>query len=163
MRMIRVFRNATLSHAARATLILLPCVLSWLASCTPSKDTVLRDVERNYHSTGFLDTETFQVKCPLGESEDRLAVCRQKLIAELVQYKEDYNREAFARRMHQDFLPFFRPAEVTEAEREEWRRFYHVLSQGRSRLVFEKLGSAGYEGVFRLRVRDLIYRVQNAH
>jgi hypothetical protein len=132
-----------------------------LNACAPSKDTVLSDVERNYTGSGFLDTDTFQIACPLpAAGDDRLGICRQKLIAELVEYKERYDREAFARRMHQDFLPFFRPAEVTDAQREEWRRFYHVLAEGRSRIVFERATGDGFEGVYRLRLRDLIYRVQ---
>ncbi|GAB4444405.1 MAG: hypothetical protein OHK0011_26470 [Turneriella sp.] len=142
-------------------MLIFPLVFVFLSACAPSKDTVLSDVERNYTRTGFLDTDTFQITCPLpARSEDRLGICRQKLIAELVEYKERYDREAFARRMHQDFLPFFRPAEVTDAQREEWRRFYHVLAEGRSRIVFERAAGDGFEGVYRLRLRDLIYRVQ---
>jgi hypothetical protein len=132
-----------------------------LTKCAPAKDTVLSDVERNYTGTGFLDPDTFQIICPLpAAGEDRLGLCRQKLINELVQYKERYNQEASARRMHQDFLPFFKPAEVTDAEREEWRRFYHLLVEGRTRLVYEKSTADGFEGVYRLRLKDLIYRVQ---
>lgn len=145
-----------------STLLVFPLVFFFVTACAPSKDTVLSDVERNYTGVGFLDTDTFQIICPLPSGEDRLAICRQKLIAALVEYKERYDREAFARRMHQDFLPFFRPAEVSEAEREEWRRFYHVLAEGRSRIVFERVTGEGIEGVYRLRLRDLIYRVQKA-
>jgi hypothetical protein len=124
---------------------------------------VLSDVERNYTATGFLDTNTFQIICPLlKSSEERLAICREKLIAALLEYKERYDREAFARRMHQDLLPLFRPADATEAQREEWRRFYQLLAEGRSRLVFERATNDGFEGVYRLRLKDLIYRVQEA-
>ncbi len=150
-----------MARAILSSLLFLPFAIFFLAACAPSKDTVLSDVERNYTGAGFLDTDTFQISCPLpAGSEDRLAACRQKLIAELVQYKERYDREAFARRMHQDFLPFFKPADVTDAEREEWRRFYHVLAEGRTRLVFERSTGDGFEGVYRLRLKDLIYRVQ---
>jgi hypothetical protein len=151
------------ARAILSSLLFLRFGIFFLAACAPSKDTVLSDVERNYTASGFLDTDTFQVICPLPVGkEDRLGTCRQKLIAELVQYKERYDREAFARRMHQDFLPFFKPADVTEAQREEWRRFYHVLAEGRTRLVFERSTGEGFEGVYRLRLKDLIYRVQKA-
>lgn len=162
MRFRRGFRLTAHVYAALLTPLFLPCALSFVTACAPSKDTVLRDVERNYTGTGFLDTDTFQVKCRLSDEGDRVAPCRQKLVEELVLYKENYNREAFARRMHQDFLPFFRPIEVTEADREAWRRFYHVLSEGRTRIVFEKASGDSYDGVFRLRLKDLIYRVQRA-
>ena len=146
-----------------STFLFLPFAFLFLIACAPSKDTVLSDVERNYTGAGFLDTDTFQITCPLpASSEDRLGICRQKLITELVQYKERYDREAFARRMHQDFLPFFKPADVTDAEREEWRRNYHVMAEGRTRLVFERSTGDGFEGVYRLRLKDLIYRVQKA-
>ncbi len=152
-----------MARISLSTVIFLSLVFLFLTACAPSKDTVLSDVERNYTGTGFLDTDTFQITCPLPVSgEDRLGICRQKLIAELVQYKERYDREAFARRMHQDFLPFFKPADVTDAEREEWRRSYHVMAEGRTRLVFERSTADGFEGVYRLRLKDLIYRVQKA-
>lgn len=144
-------------------LCIIPFVFLFVTACAPSRDTVLSDVERNYSGSGFLDTETFQISCPLPVvGDDRLAVCRQRLIAGLVEYKERYDREAFARRMHQDFLPFFRPAEVSDAQREKWRRFYHLLSEGRSRLVYERVAGDAFEGVYRLRLKDLIYRVQKA-
>lgn len=155
--------GARAARVSFSTLLIFPLVFFFVTACAPSKDTVLSDVERNYTGAGFLDTDTFQITCPLPDgSEDRLGTCRQKLIAELVEYKERYDREAFARRMHQDFLPFFRPAEVTDAQREQWRRFYHVLAEGRSRIVFERAAGNGFEGVYRLRLRDLIYRVQKA-
>lgn len=134
-----------------------------LSFCAPVKDTVLSDVERNYTATGFLDTNTFQIVCTLSPArEESIAICRQKLIAELVQYKERYDREAFARRMHADLLPFFQPEPVSEARREEWRRFFYVLSEGRSRVVFERAMGDGFEAVYRLRHKDLVYRVQAA-
>lgn len=156
------FRHAVGNSARQSYLaVILLFVSMFFPACAPARDTVLSDVERNYTSAGFLDTDTFQIICPLAVGGvDRLAACRQKLIAELVLYKERYDREAFARRMHQDFLPFFKPADVTDAEREEWRRFYHVLAEGRTRLVFERSTGDGFEGVYRLRLKDLIYRVQ---
>lgn len=141
----------------------LPLLSLMVLFCAPVKDTVLSDVERNYTATGFLDTDTFQILCPLSLArEESLAACRQKLIAELVLYKERYDREAFARRMHADLLPFFEPEEPNAAQREEWRRFFHVLSEGRSRVVFERARGDGFEAVYRLRYKNLIYRVQAA-
>ncbi|WP_157210512.1 hypothetical protein [Turneriella parva] len=137
-------------------------IFTLTAFCAPSRDTVLSDVERNYRATGFLDTNTFQVRCPLGEGEIRLAECNALMIEALVEYKERYDREAFARRMHQDFLPFVKPEEATDADRQQWRTFFESLVVGKTRLVFENRAGEKYEGTFRLRLKDLIYRVQNA-
>lgn len=130
--------------------------------CAPSRDTVLSDVERNYRSTGFLDTNTFQIRCILGEGAARLTDCHLMMVEALVEYKENYDREAFARRMHQDFLPFVKPDEVTEAERAAWRAFFAGLIDGKTRVVFEARSGEKYEGTLRLRLKDLIYRVQRA-
>lgn len=134
-----------------------------LFSCTPARDTVMRDVERNYTSTGFLDTDTFQIRCPLEPEGDRLARCKKKLVAELVAFKESYDRVAYARRNHPDFQPFLKPIEVSEEKRAEWGVFYEELSRENGRLVFEvrPMGAEVFEGVYRLRHKDLIYRVQN--
>ena len=137
-------------------------LLALLICCAPSRDTVLKDVERNFTAVGFLDTDTFQVRCLLAEAEGaaRLEPCHDKLIGELVAYKERYDREAFARRMHQDFLPFSKPIEASTESRDKWRAFYVSLAVNRTRLVFEKAVASGVEGAYRLRTKDLIYRVQ---
>ncbi len=131
-------------------------------ACKPSYDSILKDVERNYVATGFLDPDTFQIRCPLEDSGDRLEQCRERLTVELVAYKERYDREAYARRMHQDFLPFHEHTPVNEEKRAAWARFYGELARERSRLVYEKRDGDRVEGVFRLRLADLIYRVQKA-
>lgn len=128
-----------------------------LFACKPSYDSVLKDVERNYNATGFLDPNTFQIRCPVDAG---LAVCRQKLTSELLAYKERYDREASARRMHQDFLPFHTHGVVADSSRAEWARFYEELAKNRTRLVYEKRSGDNVEGIFRLRLNDLIYRVQ---
>lgn len=130
--------------------------------CAPSRDSVLSDVERNFASTGFLDPHTFQIRCTLGEGELRLTGCHDSLIVALVEYKENYDREAFSRRMHQDFLPFVKPEDVRESDREEWRRFFVALIESRTRIVFEMRSGDHFEGIFRLRMPDLIYHVQRA-
>jgi len=137
-------------------------ILAFTTLCAPSRDTVLSDVERNYRATGFLDTNTFQVRCVLGEGDARLNECNLLMVEALVEYKERYDREAFARRMHQDFLPFVKPEEATDADRTRWRAFFENLINGKSRLVFENRSGEKYEGTYRLRLKDLIYRVQQA-
>ncbi len=137
-------------------------ILTLTTFCAPSRDTVLSDVERNYRATGFLDTNTFQIRCDLGEGAARLTDCHLLMVEALVEYKERYDREAFARRMHQDFLPFVKPEEVSEADRESWRRFFTGLVEGKARIVFENRSGEKYEGTYRLRLKDLIYRVQRA-
>lgn len=137
-------------------------VFAAFQACKPSYDSILKDVERNYVATGFLDPDTFQIRCPLEDGADRLVQCRDRLTAELVAYKERYDREAYARRMHQDFLPFHEHAPVNEEKRASWARFYGELARDRSRLVYEKRNGDRVEGIFRLRLEDLIYRVQNA-
>lgn len=133
-----------------------------LVACKPSYDSILKDVERNYASTGFLDPDTFQIKCPLAEGGDRLALCREQLTAGLVAYKERYDREAYARRNHADFQPFLTHTPVTDAARSAWAAFYADLGSRHSRLVWEKRSGEKIEGIFRLRLPDLIYRVQKA-
>jgi hypothetical protein len=123
---------------------------------------VLKDVERNFTAVGFLDTETFQVRCPLAEGKKRLEICDERLISELIAYKERYDGEAFARRMHQDFLPFVKAAEATPEKREKWRSFYKTIAENHTRVVYERLTPDGFEGAYRLRAKDLIYRVQRA-
>lgn len=130
--------------------------------CSPSRDTVLKDVERNYTATGFLDTETFQVRCAFGEGASRLEACDTKLIQELVAYKERYEREAYQRRTHPEFQPFITSGKVQDEAREKWRGFYRSLAEKRTRVVFEKQADDGFEGTYRLRLKDLIYRVQKA-
>lgn len=122
----------------------------------------MRDVERNYANTGFLDTDTFQVRCPLEAEGDRLVRCKKKLVAELVAFKEGYDRTTYARGNHPDFQPFLKPIEVTDEKRMEWGSFYEELSRDKARLVFESRPANGelFEGVYRLRQKDLIYRVQ---
>ncbi|MCX7633879.1 MAG: hypothetical protein N2Z22_11165 [Turneriella sp.] len=132
-------------------------------SCVAVHDTVLSDVERNYTRVGFLDTDTFQVRCELpAEGSERLAQCHETLLDTLVQYKENYEREAAARRMHADFMPFFEAPPINPEQRAGWRRFYEQLVQGKTRLVFERRLAGNYEGVYRLRLPGLIYRVQKA-
>jgi len=130
-------------------------------ACKPSFDSVLKDVERNYTATGFLDPDTFQIACPVDDGADRLATCRQKLTEALVAYKERYDREAYSRRMHQDFLPFITHSNVTAEARAAWAQFYSTLAADKARLVIEKRSGERLDGVFRLRLKDLIYRVQN--
>ncbi len=140
----------------------LACLWAAAQACKPSYDSILKDVERNYVASGFLDPDTFQIRCVLEEEGDRLQQCRERLTAELVAYKERYDREAYARRMHQDFLPFLAHAPVTDQQRTAWSRFYEELARDRSRLVFERRSGDRVEGIFRLRLEDLIYRVQKA-
>lgn len=137
-------------------------LLLWLPACTPSRDSVMKDVERNFTASGFLDTETFQVRCGLGEGEAMLAGCEAKLLDELVLYKERYDREAYQRRTHPEFQPFVTSTAADEAARIRWREFYRGLAAKRMRLVFERQTASGYEGTYRLRLKDLIYRVQKA-
>ncbi len=161
----RGFCGTCVSHVVRLASFVLPIVvfsLTLTTFCAPSRDSVLSDVERNYASTGFLDPNTFQIRCVLGEGESRLAECREKLVVALLDYKERYDREAFARRMHQDFLPFVKPAEARDADRELWRGFFTGLIESKTRIVFEVRTGDKYEGVYRLRLPDLIYRVQRA-
>ena len=155
-----MLRNAAISVFLRGTwlaALLLPAM-----ACKPSYDSILKDVERNYVATGFLDPDTFQIRCPLEDSGDRLQLCRERMTRELVAYKERYDSEAYARRMHQDFLPFHAPAPVSEEKRLHWVRFYDELARNRSRLVNEQRSGDRFEGIFRLRLEDLIYRVQKA-
>lgn len=136
-----------------------------LAFCSPSRDSVLKDVERNYTATGFLDTETFQVRCPLQEQGNAAELCEAKLVDELVAYKERYDREAYQRRTHPEFLPFVTTpanAAANEAVIAERRAFYRSLAASHSRLVQERQTATGFEGTYRLRLKDLIYRVQKA-
>ncbi len=154
-----------LRHAAISGFLRYAALAGGLAAaqgCKPSYDSILKDVERNYVATGFLDPDTFQIRCPLEDGADRLEQCRSRLTAELVAYKERYDREAYARRMHQDFLPFHEHAPVSEEKRRAWTGFYGDLARDRSRLVYEKRNGDRVEGIFRLRLDDLIYRVQKA-
>ena len=137
-------------------------LLLWLPACTPSRDSVLKDVERNYTATGFLDTDTFQVKCALGEGAAPLEACDAKLLDDLVSYKERYDREAFARRMHTDFAPFMKPADPAEEIRLKWRAFYKALAENHTRVVHERQAGDGFDATYRLRVKNLIYRAQKA-
>lgn len=163
------FGGRPVPEAAGLSLRLFPLVkallvLLWFCShCAPSRDTVMRDVERNYINTGFLDTDTFQVRCPLDAEGDRLDRCKKKLVAELIAFKEGYDRTTYARRNHPDFQPFLKPIEVSDEQRSEWGSFYAELSRDRARLVYEARAANGelFEGVYRLRLKDLIYRVQN--
>lgn len=132
-----------------------------LVSCTPVHDTVLRDVERNYTATGFLDPNTYQVLCILSETSPREKVCIEKLLDSLALYKENYEKEASKVRMHKDYLPYFSPEPVTDAERGAWRRAITDLCKGYSRIVFEKLNGDSFDGVYRVRRKDLIYLVQD--
>ncbi len=132
-----------------------------LGACTPVHDTVLRDVERNYTATGFLDPNTYQVLCTLSETSPREKVCIEKLQDSLVLYKENYEKEASKVRMHKDYLPYFSPEPVTERERGAWRRAIADLCEGYSRIVFEKLNGDSFDGVYRVRRKDLIYLVQD--
>jgi hypothetical protein len=141
---------------------LLSLLLQGAFFCSPSRNTVLKDVERNYTATGFLDTDTFQVRCAFADGASRLEACDTKLLEDLVAYKERYDREAYQRRTHPDFLPFVTKSEVAAAAREKWRAFYKSLAEKRTRVVFERQGDDGFEGTYRLRVKDLIYRVQKA-
>ena len=152
--------GAALSGFLRAAA--LAGVFAAFQACKPSYDSILKDVERNYVATGFLDPDTFQIRCPLEDGADRLEQCRSRLTAELVAYIERYDREAYARRMHQDFLPFHEHTPVNEEKRAAWARFYEELARERSRLVYEKRNGDRVEGIFRLRLDDLIYRVQKA-
>lgn len=142
--------------------VILFCVCGIL-SCTPARDTVMRDVERNYTGTGFLDTDTFQIRCLLETEGDRLGSCKKKLVVELVAFKENYDRTAYARRNHADFQPFLKPIEVSDEKRAEWGSFYEELARDRARLVHEmrSAGNEVFEGIYRLRQKDLIHRVQN--
>ncbi|MFO1471996.1 MAG: hypothetical protein U1F27_13290 [Turneriella sp.] len=152
-------------NAANCGFLRFVLLLGWfcaLPACKPSYDSILKDVERNYVATGFLDPDTFQIRCALEEQGDRLTQCRARLTAELVAYKERYDREAYARRMHQDFLPFLAHAPVSEEKRAGWAHFYDELARDRSRLVYERRSGERMEGIFRLRLEDLIYRVQKA-
>jgi len=162
----RAFAGFCQTHGFRAvrvpSFVLSVVIFTLTTFCAPSRDTVLSDVERNYRSTGFLDTNTFQIRCMLGEGAARLTDCHLLLVEALVEYKENYDREAFARRMHQDFLPFVKPDEVTDAERAAWRAFFEGLIDGKTRIVFENRSGEKYEGTLRLRLKDLIYRVQRA-
>jgi len=136
-----------------------------LPACTPSRDSVLKDVERNYTATGFLDTETFQVRCPLKEEGNATELCETKLVDELVAYKERYDREAYQRRTHPEFLPFVTTpanAAANEAVTAERRAFYRSLTEKHTRLVQERQTATGFEGTYRLRLKNLIYRVQRA-
>ena len=163
MQDFRFFNNSFKNqHRAITPVSFVILILAFTIMCAPSRDTVLSDVERNYRSTGFLDTNTFQVRCVLGEGDARLTECNLLMIEALVEYKERYDREAFARRMHRDFLPFVKPDEATEADRTRWRSFFEGLVNGKTRLVFENRSGDKYEGTYRLRLKDLIYRVQQA-
>lgn len=153
-------QNAAISGFLR--LAMFAGVIAGFQACKPSYDSILKDVERNYVATGFLDPDTFQIRCPLEDAADRLRQCRSRLTSELVVYKERYDREAYARRMHQDFLPFHAHAPVSEEKRAAWARFYEELARDRSRLVYEKKNGDSVEGIFRLRLADLIYQVQKA-
>lgn len=155
-----MLRNAAIFDLSRFFVFVL--LLAAPHACKPSYDSILKDVERNYVATGFLDPDTFQIRCPIEEEGDRLQQCRSRLTAELVAYKERYDREAYARRMHQDFLPFLAHSPVTEEMRATWAHFYGELARDRSRLVYEKRAGEKVEGIFRLRLEDLIYRVQKA-
>ncbi len=77
-------------------------------------------------------------------------------------YKERYDREAYQRRTHPEFQQFIKGGQVAEAARQKWRAFYKSLAESRTRVVFERQGESGFEGTYRLRVKDLIYRVQKA-
>jgi hypothetical protein len=139
-------------------------------ACAPARDTVMRDVERNYKGSGFLDTETFQVLCSVKNtneasnpaSSERLGACQRKLIEDLVAYKEQYDSEAFSRRLHLDFRAFLQPKPVSDDQRTSWRGFYEKISAGKTRLVYEEREGENITGAYRLRLKDLIYRVQAA-
>lgn len=137
-------------------------MLAALCACAPARDTVLKDVERNYTATGFLDTETFQVRCTLDGEKMLTDSCATKLIEELVLYKERFDRDAFAKRMHPDFRGFLKPEEATDAMRAAWRITYRRLASDRTRIVFEARKGDIIEAVYRLRAQNLIYRVQRA-
>lgn len=137
-------------------------ILAALHACAPARDTVLKDVERNYTATGFLDTETFQVRCTLDGEKLLTDSCETKLVEELVFYKERFDRDAFAKRMHPDFRGFLKPEEATDAMRAAWRITYRQLAKGRTRVVFESRKGDIIEAVYRLRAQNLIYRVQHA-
>jgi len=135
-------------------------ILAALHACAPARDTVLKDVERNYTATGFLDTETFQVRYTLDGEKLLTDSCETKLVEELVFYKERFDRDAFAKRMHPDFRGFLKMDEASDAMRASWWITYRRLAKDRTRVVFESRRGDIIEAVYRLRAKDLIYRVQ---
>lgn len=134
-----------------------------VSSCTPSRDSVLKDVERNYTASGFLDTETFQIQCTLDTKwAERESHCRKKLIEDLVSYKAGYDHATYLKRMHGDFQPFVKPAEVSETVRSQRREKFSALCDDHARIVLEYRSGDITHAVYRLRAKNLIYRVQSS-
>ncbi|MBV6494360.1 MAG: hypothetical protein LDLANPLL_02392 [Turneriella sp.] len=130
-------------------------------ACAPLRDSVLKDVEQNYTISGFLDVNTYQVFCPLGEADERLASCSATMLEGLVSYKRKYDNEASRRRTHTDFTPFATPENINDKDIERWKNFYRRLMENHTRIVYEQYKEGKITGVFRLRTEGLIYRVQN--
>jgi len=132
--------------------------------CAPSRDSVLKDVERNYTATGFLDTSTFQVQCSIdSKSDDRESLCRKKMVDELVGYKEGYDNAQYLKRMHGDFQPFVKLAEVSDAMRQARASEFQTMCDSHARIVYEYRSGDITLAAYRLRTKNLIYRVQSVN
>lgn len=156
--LIKAQSEAALKQTNKTLFVFL--LLLFTNVCTPLRDSVLKDVERNYSTVGFLDVDTYQIFCPLLSEGDRVQKCKEALLNGLVAYKERYEHEANQRRTHTDFTPFITTEKISNADRERWRTSFSVFMKNHTRLVYEEYKNNSFSGVFRLRIKDLIYRVQ---
>ncbi len=154
------------------------CLL-FLAACSPSKDSFLRDVALNYNQEGFLTTDIFQVRCSsyskhrpqleaelpgLSDREKLLKICRLMMAKKLAEYKiryDFYMREKLKRQpgtpqgeLRSRFLQFSWSYPQLKALRNHYKDLFPGYMVSESRQVDTMLAS------YRIKKKDLIEEIQ---